>query len=243
LISHTNLIFEYSKLSQKKDIENFNLSEEKCPLVPLAIDLDRFSPERDLPDIRSQLKLSPNAILIGIVARIQAHRKYEMLLHTVYTLLQEGWKIYLVIIGRGTKQEELVIKPINQLGIRENVIFAGYLDKDDYVAMLKAIDIGVYLVPGTDGTCRTVREFMAMGKPVIATKAGILPELVDNMKTGILIDDNIESLYTAIRELCAHPQLKAELGNNARAKAFSQFSPSYQAQVISEFYTRILENF
>ncbi|MCX8065090.1 MAG: glycosyltransferase, partial [Candidatus Hydrogenedentes bacterium] len=46
LISHTNLIFEYSKLSQKKDIENFNLSEEKCPLVPLAIDLDRFSPER-----------------------------------------------------------------------------------------------------------------------------------------------------------------------------------------------------
>jgi len=239
-ISQTSLIFEPSLLSQKNDISNFSVSEEKCPLIPLAIDLDRFNPSRKLADIRSQLKIPPDAIIIGIVARIQPHRKYDLLLQTINILIQEGWKIYLIIIGRGTKQEELVIKPVNELGLKDNVIFTGYLDKDDYVSMLNAIDIGVYLVPGTDGTCRTVREYMAMGKPVIATKTGILPELIDNMHTGILVEDTVESLYMAIRELCAHPQLRNELGKNARAKALSQFSPINQAQIISQFYELLL---
>lgn len=241
IVAQTDLIFEHSRLSQKEDIEDFQLPEEKFPIVPLSIDLERFNPNRTLPNIKNQLKIPPDAVIIGIVARIQAHRKYDLLLHAVYTLLQEGWKIYLIVIGRGTKQEELLIKPINQLGIKENVILTGYLDRDDYVAMLNALDIGVYLVPGTDGTCRTVREYMAMGKPVVATRTGILPELIDDIKTGILVEDNVESLYSALRELCAHPQLRAELGKNARAKAIAQFSPIHQAQVISNYYETLMK--
>ncbi len=240
-IPRTALIFEPSKLSQKNDISTFKISEEKCPLIPLAIDLERFNPDRKLPDIKSQLKIPPDAITIGIVARIQPYRKYDLLLHALNVLIEEGWKIYLIIIGRGTKQQEIVIKPINELGLKDNVIFTGYLDKDDYVATLNAIDIGVYLVPGTDGTCRTVREYMAMGKPVIATKKGILPELIEHTRTGMIVEDTVEGLYNAIRELCAHPQFRTELGKNARQVALSNFCPLNQAKIISQYYEKILK--
>ena len=239
LVPKTDVILEPSYIAQKQDIEQYNLTPEKCPVVPLAIDLKRFNPNRPLPDVK--LTIPEDSITLGIVARLQTHRKYELLFSALHILIQEGWKLNLVIVGRGTKQEEVAYRPVQELGLEEHVIFTGYLKEDNYVAMLNKFDIGVYLVPGTDGTCRTVREYMAMGKPIIATRTGILPELVQNEKEGIIIEDTVESLYHAIRNLCAHTEYRKKLGDNAREKALKNFSPEYQAKIVSEIYEKCLQ--
>ncbi|MGC8846856.1 MAG: glycosyltransferase family 4 protein, partial [Candidatus Hydrogenedens sp.] len=239
LIPKTDVILEPSLIAQKQDMEHYNLSPEQCPLIPLSIDLQRFNPNRPLPEVK--LELPENSITLGIVARIQTHRKYELLFSALHALIQEGWKLNLIIVGRGTKQEEVAFRPVRELGLEEHVIFTGYLNDDNYVAMLNTFDIGVYLVPGTDGTCRTVREYMAMGIPIIATHTGILPELIQHEKDGIIIEDTVESLYHAIRNLCEYPEYRKELGNNAREKALRNFSPEYQAKIVSEIYEKCLQ--
>ncbi len=239
LIKKTDFILEPSLTAQKQDVQQFNLFPEKCPIIPLAIALQRFNPNRPLPEIK--LVLPENSITLGIVARLQTHRKYQLLLSALHTLIQEGWKLNLIIIGRGTKQEEVAYRPVRDLGLEEHVIFTGYLNDDNYVAMLNIFDIGIYLVPGTDGTCRTVREYMAMGKPVIATRTGILPELISHEKEGLIVDDTVESLYHAIRTLCAHTEYRKRLGDNAREKAIQNFSPEKQAKAVSELYEECLQ--
>lgn len=240
LIPKTDIVLEPSLIAQKQDIERYNLSNEQCPVIPLAIDLQRFNPNRLLPEVK--LDIPEDSITLGIVARLQTHRKYELLFSALHILIQEGWKLNLVIVGRGTKQEEVAYRPVHELGIEEHVIFTGYLKDDNYVAMLNKFDMGIYLVPGTDGTCRTVREYMAMGKPVIATNTGILPELVQNEQEGLIVDDTPESLYHAIRNLCSHVEYRKKLGENARKKALQHFSPENQARAVSNIYEQYLQN-
>ncbi len=240
LIPHTNFILEPSLIAHKQDLQQFNLPPERCPIIPLAIDLQRFNPYRPLPKLK--LAISEDSITLGIVARLQTHRKYQLLLSALHTLIQEGWKLNLVIVGRGTKQEEVAFRPVHELGLEEHVIFTGYLNDDNYVSMLNTFDIAIYLVPGTDGTCRTVREYMAMGKPVIATRTGILPELIQHEKEGLIVEDTVESLYHAIRNLCAHVEYRKKLGDNARKKALQNFSPEHQAKTVSKLYEKSLQN-
>ncbi len=238
-VTKTHYILEPSRLAQKNDMEQFHRTDERCPIIPLAIDLQRFNPNRMLPKIK--LNMPDNAIVLGIVARLQPHRKYHLLFSAIHSLIQEGWPLYLVIVGRGTRQDEVAFKPVKELELESQVIFTGYLNNDDYVAMLNILDICIYLVPGTDGTCRTVREYMAMGKPVITTKTGILPELVEHQKQGLIVNDTVEELYQAIRTLCEHEEYRKELGKNARNKAIQQFSPQYQAEKVSEIYENCLK--
>lgn len=239
LIAETDYFLEPSLIAQKNDTQQFNLSIKRCPIIPLAIDLNRFNPNRPLPE--PKLSISHGSITLGIVARLQTHRKYQLLFSALHSLIQEGWNLNLIIIGRGTKQEEVAFKPVRELELENHVIFTGYLNNDDYVAMLNAFDIAVYLVPGTDGTCRTVREYMAMGKPVIATNTGILPELIQNGKEGLIVNDTVEDLYHAIRSLCEHPDYRKELGNNAYQKALKNFSPENQAKAVSEIYEECIK--
>ncbi len=240
LIPYTDFILEPSFTAQKQDHQQFNLPPERCPIIPLAIDLQRFNPDRPLPEVK--LTIPKDSITLGIVARLQTHRKYQLLLSALHTLVQEGWKLNLIIVGRGTQQEEVAFRPVRELGLEEHVIFTGYLNDDNYVSMINTFDIAIYLVPGTDGTCRTVREYMAMGKPVIATNTGVLPELIQHEKEGFIVEDTVESLYHAIRNLCTHTEYRKKLGDNARKKALQNFSPTHQAKIVSEIYEKSLQN-
>lgn len=242
-VSQTDYILEPSQRAHRSDMEQFHLPPKRCPIVPLAIDLDRFRPDRTLPDMRERLNIPAKATMIGIVARMQTHRKYHLLFQAFYSLLQEGWNIYLIVIGRGTRQEEVGFAPVRELKIEDRVIFTGYLDQDDYVSTLNLFDIAVYLQPGSDGTCRTVREFMAMGKPVIATNVGILPELIQNHREGLIINDTVEDLYHALRLLLEHPSLRQQLSLHALRKAQREFDPRNQAKVVSEIYESILTKY
>jgi glycosyltransferase involved in cell wall biosynthesis len=98
----------------------------------------------------------------------------------------------------------------------------------------------LFMVPGSDGTCRAVREAMAMGKPVIATRRGILPEMVGDGVEGIIIDPDPKSLANALIRLAGSSDLVKTLGENALKKAHERFSLGRQAENVENLYEGIL---
>jgi glycosyltransferase involved in cell wall biosynthesis len=126
------------------------------------------------------------------------------------------------------------------MGISPQVIFTGYRDRD-YAETLGCFDIKVFLVPGTDGACRAVREAMAMGIPVIAARRGMLPEIIDDGINGLVIEDTPENLSRAIERLVSNPSLRKEMGAKARLKALSEFSLSTFGESVEEIYRKVIE--
>lgn len=205
-----------------------------------AVDLKRFDPGKSTSSMRKKWGIDDGAPVMGIVARIQKRRRFDLLLEAFRDLLTSRPDAVLVIVGRGTKKRELAELPVEKMGISDNVVFAGYLDGDDYVAALSAFDLLVYLVPGTDGSCRTVREAMAMGLPVVSFRRGILPELVDDGVTGITCVEDAVELRSAFEKILASGETIATMGSAAKEKALREFSLERQADAVTSFYETVI---
>jgi glycosyltransferase involved in cell wall biosynthesis len=121
------------------------------------------------------------------------------------------------------------------------VCLPGYVGGDDYPRALACFDFKIFLVPGSDGTCRAAREAMATGVPVIAAKRGLLIEMVRDGEDGLLVEDDVGPLSEAIRRLATDKALRERLGRNALERARSDFSQKRQAEAVAAAYRRWLD--
>ena len=203
-----------------------------------ALDLARFDPKA-LPDLRTALGIPPGTVVIGIAARVQAKRRFDFLLHSFKRASRALPNLRLLIIGRGTRLDAVARRPAQQLGIADRVIFAGYR-REDYAAALNAMDLKVFLVPGSDGTCRALREAMALGKPAIVSSRGMLPEIVADGVDGIVVAETGSAFIEALQRLGGDAKLRKRMGEAARAKALGEWSLDLQAERAEAVYRELL---
>jgi glycosyltransferase involved in cell wall biosynthesis len=194
------------------------------------LDVDRL---RRVPSARDEVRARHGAVdgvpLFGVVARVQAHRRFELLWEAATRLVASDVAFRLVLVGRGTRFEEVAGRPVGASGLSTAVSFAGYLRGDRYVETLGALDAQVFLVPGSDPTCRALREGMALGVPSVATRRGLLPEIVDDGRTGLLVDETPEALASALARLARDPGERRRLGEAAARRA-DRYAPAAAIQ-------------
>jgi glycosyltransferase involved in cell wall biosynthesis len=174
-----------------------------------------------------------------MIARYQKYRRTDIFLEAVKTIVGEFPNIKVLLVGRSSQMERSVIQPMKQLGIEKWVILGGY-QTEDYLDTLACMDLFVFLMAGSDGTARALREAMAMGKPVIVANRGILPELVEDNVSGLIVNDRPEELAHAVLQLLRHPEMREALGRSAYEKAHRDFRLEQQAEAIEQFYQEMI---
>ena len=124
------------------------------------------------------------------------------------------------IIGKGRSESQLKML-VSQLNIEDNVQFLGR--RIEIPKILKLVDIGL-LTSISEGSSNSLLEYMAASLPIIATKVGGTPEIIDH-DTGILVPpESPESVSQAVIKLSENPKLQSELGNAARKRVEKKFS-------------------
>ena len=200
-----------------------------------AVDLARFAPGAADPGVRARLGLRPGDAVVGVVARIQRHRRFDLLLEAFRRLAESRPDARLLVVGRGTHQDEVARQPARRLGIEDRVVFAGWRGPD-YADVLRAIDVLTFLVPGSDGTCRAVLEAQACGLPVVASRRGALPEILADGETGTLVDEAAPALCRAWEGLLADPGQRVRMGQAARRRAERLFRPERLCDDVDALY-------
>jgi len=190
-------------------------------------------------EVRAALGIPADRLLVGIVARMQRHRRFEMLWEAVAAWRAAGVAAHLLAIGRGTYEEIVARAPVREAGLEDIVTFSGYLRGAAYARTVGALDAQVLLVPGSDPTCRALREGMALGVPSIATHRGMLPEIVADGVTGLLVDETAESLAAAVTRLALDRAATRALGAAARARAEAAFATPGVAGVLEALLERV----
>jgi glycosyltransferase involved in cell wall biosynthesis len=132
-----------------------------------------------------------------------------------------------------------VIEPMKRLGMEPWVVLAGYRT-EDYLDTLACMDLFVFLMPGSDGTARALREAMAMGKPAIVADRGMLGELVEDGVSGFVVRDTPEELAGAILRLLGDRALGESMGKAAYEKAHQEFRLDRQAEAVERFYDQMV---
>lgn len=240
LAAKADFLLEPSRIALESDRETLGIPGDRMAVVPGAVDTERFDPRREVPDARKWLGIPATAFVVGIVARMQTHRHYGDFFEAVQRLCGKHERAHAIVVGRGTKQETVGKQPVRERGLEARVHFPGYVGGENYVGMLKAFDAKVFLVPGSDGTCRAVREALAMGKPAVVADRGMLREIVDDGENGYVVDGSPESLFEALDRLCSDRKLTRDLGQAARTKAEKVFSLEAQAAAVRGVYEKVL---
>jgi glycosyltransferase involved in cell wall biosynthesis len=212
-------------------------------VVPPAIDTARFDPHRvSKESARRNLGIGPDEYVFGIASRIRSTRKVDAAVKAFGIAQRKLPHLRLLIIGWGKKSniEKCIWEPVKRFGMKDRVRHLGYLREEKYVEALAAVDAGVYLSSGSDKSCRTILEFMAMGKPLIVGRQGILSGLVDAPDNGFYVDADLQKVAEALVHLASEPLLSRTMGERSIARVKERFSLDTQAAATSKIYRLFL---
>lgn len=236
----TDGIITFSEKARQKLVRDFCISEDKVVKINPAVDHERFNPYRKFKDMRKEFGISDKDIVVGIVTRFQRYRKMNVFFSALSMAVKRLPNIKALLLGTSSKMKETVYEPIRNMNLEKNVIIAGYLT-DNYIDALACMDIFVFLIAGSDGTGRAMREAMSMGKPVIVNNTGMLPEMIDDGQSGFVFNDDPRELSELIIKLALDEGMRSSMSRTAREKAVHDFSLNKQAADIETFYKNILQ--
>jgi glycosyltransferase involved in cell wall biosynthesis len=216
--------------------------EDRLFVVPVAVEVERFAPAvlaAERAQARRDLGLADGDVAAGLVARIQRHRRFELLIEAFARAVETAPRLRLVLIGRGTHEDEVAREPVERLGLGGRVVFAGFRAGEAYVAALAALDVGLFLVPGSDGSCRAARELCAAGLPLVVTRRPPLPEIVQHERSGFVVGESVEEFAGALARLANDAELRRAMGRESLAHAAAAFAPDAQRRAVEDAYERV----
>jgi sugar transferase (PEP-CTERM/EpsH1 system associated) len=210
---------------------------ERVAVISNGVDTMTFRPSQaSRLEQRAMLGISNRDLLIGTVARLDPIKNHEGLLRAFSRLIQKRVEAFLVLAGDGPER-----RPLEQLsaeqGIRERVIFLGTVSAVD--KLLNALDMFV-LNSHREGMSNTLLEAMATGLPVVATRTGSNPELIEDGISGSIIPVNDDvALFNALESMASDSRLRSRFGEAARLRVVRKFSVDQMVAEYTNFYLRM----
>ncbi|MBN1426213.1 glycosyltransferase family 4 protein [Candidatus Fermentibacteria bacterium] len=188
--------------------------QNKLVTIHSGVDLDRFAGIPPSPMLRDALGIPPDHFIVGTVAAMAAHKDYPSLLMAAEEVLRTEERVVFCGVGDGP-QRHRIDTMARDLGLGERFKFAGF--QDDIGSYLRLFDIFV-MASRTEGLGTSVIDALAVGVPVVATRVGGIPEIVQEEKNGLLVPPgNAHALASAIHRLITDGDLRARLAASARA--------------------------
>lgn len=203
----------------RQKVLTFGITPDKVRTIPNGIDCHRFRP---LPktEMRDRLHLPADHQIVLWVGRLIPIKGLEFLLQAIPTILQAHPQTLFVLVGAGELEQELRAA-VQQMGLSEAVRFPGKISSEEVPLWLNAADMLV-LPSLNEGRPNVVLEAMACELPVVATRVGGIPELVEDGETGFLIPPKtVAPLSARINELLDNPSLRRQMAQAGRQKIFT----------------------
>jgi len=222
-------------------IESGHLPHNKISVVHRGVNLDKFHPdgEHNL-NIRSELKIPPNSRIVGSVANMYRYKGHDDLIEAADIIIKSHPDTTFLFVGSFGDREyyESLKKRISELGLEKSIIFTGF--RQDVPDLINIFDVGV-LASTSEGFPGVILQKMAMGKPVVATNIGGIPEIIDDGLNGFLVPPNEpKSLADKIAYLLDNKDKAKEMGAMGRKKVVEEFADFKQIEHIEKVYQDIL---
>ena len=215
-------------------LEAYNVPRKKRSVIHNGFDFERMRDLRDRDEVRAELGIQTKYVA-GMVAGFRHHKDYESLVRAAQTIIEKRDDVTFVCVGGGPDFER--IRRMTHGSSR--IIFTG--QRSDVESIVNAFDIGV-LSTYEEGISNSIMEYMAAGKPVIATDGGGTRELVVDGETGFLLPQKSPHLLaTRIQQLVDDDRLREDMGMRGRERIRREFSIAAMVTGHTKVYEKLLE--
>lgn len=218
-------------------LEKEKVSRNKIELIYNTVDLERFHPGRSREEARQKLNLARETMSFGSVAGFRPVKGVDVLIRAAGLLAKSRKNFTVFIAGDGPERQKLV-NLVSLEGVEDHIVFLGHLNSVE--DLLPGFDVFV-LSSRSEGCSNALMEAQASGLPVIATRVGGNPEIVQDRRTGILVpSDDPETLAKEMDSLASEPEERLRLGQNARRFIETHFSQNAIHIRLREMYQNLI---
>jgi len=205
-------------------------------VIPDGIDFSPYEEKTSEDYLRQELSFAPDDFLVGIVAQLSNDKGHKYLIQSSKELREHSPKIKIIIVGEGPLRMELN-KQVKEIQGEDMVFFLGF--REDIPQILNSLDVFV-LSSDHEGLGSIIMDAMACRLPIVATRVGGIPELVDHQKTGLLVPaQRPKSLAKAILKIYEDRELAHRLGQKGYDVVHRKFSAESMASKAIELYEEL----
>jgi glycosyltransferase involved in cell wall biosynthesis len=215
-----------------------------------GIETECFTRPYDTSAVRAEFDVAPNGHLIGMVGRIDWWKGQEYFVQAVAKVTEKIPDLKALIVGaleetanvyRNRKYMETLQALIKSLHMEDTVILTGA--RADVPRLMAAMDVVVHASSEPEPFGLVVLEGMAAGKPVVATAAGGVLDIVEDRVTGLLVPPkDYEAMAAAIQELLSDKQFAQIMSTAARKRVVSDFRIQQQTDLVQDVYNSLLNS-
>jgi glycosyltransferase involved in cell wall biosynthesis len=230
-----------SESDRRRMVDIERIPGSKARFIPNGIP----TPPRPAPgsEVRAELGISAEQPVVGMVATLRPQKAYDVLIRSASLLRREFADLRVLIAGGEenpqTREAEQLQRLIAELDLDGTVTLLGF--RDDAFRVMGAFDVAAQS-SNFEGSPLSVMEYMEAAKPVVATRVGGMPDLVQDGVTGLLVEpQDPEGLATALGSLLRDPDRAAEMGRAGRELRRSEFSIENTTSKVEELYEELWE--
>ena len=208
-------------------------------VVANGIDQRKFSPDKRFADIRAELNIPHNAILVVFIARFTIQKQPNLLIEAFNVAATKQPKLHLLMVGDGELKPETV-NAAGSLANKNRITFQPF--RSDIPDILAAAD--VFVLPSLwEGLPIGLLEAMAMGKAIIASEVDGTREVIEDCKNGLLIPPgDAAALTDALLRLANDESLRTRLQVKARETVSANYNAGFMTRKIEKIYHDVLQS-
>jgi sugar transferase (PEP-CTERM/EpsH1 system associated) len=218
-----NVVFTVSEELRAYHSKQAWLPSDRFRILPNGVDTLRFAARPAVgQETRRRLGLPTDRLVLGSVGRVTAIKDHAAMLKAAELLAERGLPIHVLLVGSGPELGKLKEYAADARLLAHRVTFAG--ECPDIPEILNAMDI--FVLPSLrEGLSNTLLEAMASGLPIVATRVGGNPELIEHERSGWLFEPRDVARLAQILEAAIRDEnLRQQFGEAARLRAAQRFS-------------------
>jgi glycosyltransferase involved in cell wall biosynthesis len=235
--SATDLVVTVTDAIRRQIVATGLAPEDRVVALPGGVDAERYRP--DVPpvhglDARGLLKVPADVPLIGLVAGFRVMKGHDTVVAAAARLAAAGLPFHLVFVGQGPFTER-VRGLVQAAGLADRISLVGFVD--DLPMVMAALDVALYSALESDGMSRVLWEYLASAVPVVATRVGVVPEVLEDDVTALLVPaGEAGPLAGAIERLLRDAPLRRRLGAAGADLVRERFSGARLAERLAALY-------
>jgi len=234
----TALTLTVSDAMRRQYIAAGLLPSERVVTLPGGADADAYENAAASPDVRASLGAHDGAPLVGLVGGLRVMKGHRVVVQAAARLAASGHRPQFAFVGKGSMESE-IRRAIAAFGLEPQFTLAGFVS--DLSIALPAFDVALYVPLESDGMSRVIFEYLAAGRAVVASRVGVIPEILDDGRHALLVPaGDADALAAAIARLLADPLLRARLAEAGRGLFLERFSGARLAAALEAHYARVV---